>query len=533
MITKSLILIFVAHSGLCVAQVKRSPNIIIFLADDLGYGDLAAYGNTEQESGPLEKMAQEGVRFTQWTSPSFACTPSRSALLTGRYAVRSGVYGNSSRNFTPTSTGGLPASEITIAEVLKPFGYTTGMVGKWHLGINQATSTDGVHLPHNQGFDYVGSNFPFTHSKTCDGEHNVDNGSPGGGKRQGGRRARRRGRSRRQAGRQSGSKLCFRYEGSQIVEQPYSTSNLTQKFVEDAISFVKTNKDNKFFLYVALPQPHPVWFCNSDFCGKSKRGEYGDVLNEMAWAVGKVLDQLKTLGIDKDTLAIFASDHGARQPTCDSTWSNGPFRGGKGTTWEGGIRVPAIAWWPGTLPANTISNTFINHLDIWPTAVKLAGGFNYLTVLKSTGYHIDGQSIPDLMSSISRSTPQRNQMFYYCSDRLMAVRYGNYKVLYRTMGEFATTSGCDNSEKYSCYGDDIVEHNPPIVVDLVKSPGETVAENNYHATTKFIILMASRLVHQHESTKNNIQPSQLDLATNDRLSPCCNPPSCFCSGSSR
>ncbi|XP_077975554.1 arylsulfatase-like [Styela clava] len=323
----------------------RPPNTIIFFADDLGYGDLNLYGNTEQESGAIEQMAQEGMMFTQWTSAAFICTPSRASLLTGRYARRTGVYGNSSLVFAPRDSGGLPDSERTIAEALKYQGYATGMVGKWHLGLNKESNTDGVHLPHNHGFDFVGTNLPLGQSGNC----NINNAAD------------------------DMVKSCFVYSGDTVVEQPINLPDLTQKLVDDAVKFIDANKAKPFFLYFAFPQVHMDYFCNSQFCGKSSRGEYGDNINEMSWAVGEVLNKIKTLEIEQDTIAIFTSDHGALPPLCRTTTSNGIFRSGKGTTWEGGYRVPAVLWWPGTIEPGTTSNNLVNHMDIFTTIINLAG----------------------------------------------------------------------------------------------------------------------------------------------------------------
>ncbi|PIK41306.1 putative arylsulfatase [Apostichopus japonicus] len=279
------------------------PNIIMILADDMGYGDIASYGHPTQEYGPVDVMAENGLRFTQAYSSDSVCSPSRAALLTGRLPVRLGVWGETHRVFLPWLTTGLPRSETTIAEALKMQNYTTGMVGKWHLGINQNTKTDGFHLPTNHGFDFVGHIIPFGGSYSCDNTGRYDN-TPDPTK-------------------------CFLYYRDEIVQQPYYQENLTTLFVNDTVDFIRRNKDGPFFYYFAMMHPHAPLFSSAQFKGSSARGAYGDNINELSWAVGTIIKELEELEIAEDTLVVFMSDHGPHLEYCLDAGDPGIFRADK------------------------------------------------------------------------------------------------------------------------------------------------------------------------------------------------------------
>ncbi|XP_022097906.1 arylsulfatase-like [Acanthaster planci] len=304
------ILVFYAVVVSYMAGALRSPldqpNIIIFLADDFGYGDLSSYGHPTQEFGPIDQMGREGIRFTQWYAPALFCSPSRGAMLTGRYPVRVGLYGDHQQPypvFVSQSSTGLPKEEITIAEALKSCGYATGMVGKWHLGINEFNSTDGNHLPMHHGFDFVGTILPFSNVWRCDLTKrllpSVDRSS------------------------------CFLYYNDTMLQQPFSHHNLTSAMLLDTKAFIYDHQHEPFFFYFSFPHTHSNMFSSTAFRNSSRRGFYGDNINEMSWAVGEMLQLLRDLNLERNTLAIFLSDHGPEREMCKEAGVSGPLKGKK------------------------------------------------------------------------------------------------------------------------------------------------------------------------------------------------------------
>ena len=237
--------------------ISKKPNILLFVADDFGYGDLSVYGHPTQEWGAVDQMAIDGMKFTQFYATSVFCSPSRTAILTGRMPFRIGAYGEKPV-FLPNHSTGLPLQEITIAESLKELGYKTGMVGKWHLGMNKDTYTDQYYFPQNQGFDFVGTFLPFTLEDTCD-EDQIYRFQPKRSK-------------------------CFVYYNRTILQQPIQLDSLSPAMVQDMKAFLYENENNPFFFYFALPQTHIPFFNQPDFRNKSKRGPYGDQVNAASQA---------------------------------------------------------------------------------------------------------------------------------------------------------------------------------------------------------------------------------------------------------
>jgi len=287
---------------------NQKPNIIIILADDLGYGDLSCYGHPTIRTPYLDQMAKEGMRFTQFYVAANVCSSSRAALLTGRLPLRNGMAGEQKVVLFPNSSGGLPASEITIAEALKSAGYSTGIIGKWHLGHLPQ------YLPAKQGFDYF---YGIPYSNDMNSIRNKSN-----------------------------PPLPL-YKDSKVIGENPDQSLSTKNYTEEAINFIKRNKTKPFFLYYANHFPHEPLSVSNDFKGKSKRGLYGDVVAELDWSVGQVLKTLREQKLDKNTLVIFTSDNGPTLQHREAGGSAGLLYEGKKTTYEGGMRVPAIAWWPG------------------------------------------------------------------------------------------------------------------------------------------------------------------------------------------
>jgi len=352
------------------ARPSPKPNIVIILADDLGYGDLRCYGHPRFKTPNLDRMAQEGVRLTQFNTPMPFCAPTRAALLTGRYPFRSGLSTN------PDPDGGaaadaraLPPGEVTLAQILRKAGYATGMVGKWHLGHKSPND-----LPTARGFDeYLG--IPYSNDM----------------------------------------RPVRLLEGKVEVEYPVVQATLTKRYTERALQFIERNRDRPFFLYFAQAMPHKPLAVSEAFYKKSGAGLYGDVLAELDWSVGQVLTRLKDLGLDAQTLVIFTSDNGA--------WyggSTGGLRGMKSTTWEGGFRVPCIARWPGRLPSGTTCASPCVTMDLFPTALAAA------ELAPPQNRVIDGKDLLPLLTGKVREA--HDVIFGQQGPRLATVRDARWKL---------------------------------------------------------------------------------------------------------
>ncbi len=414
------------------------PNIVVIFADDLGYGDLGCFGHPTIRTPNLNRMADEGMRFTQFYSAAPVCTPSRAALLTGRLPIRSGMCSNIRRVLFPDSAKGIPASEITLAEALKSKGYATACVGKWHLGHLPP------YLPTANGFDsYFGIPYSNDMDRTPD--------SPRG----------------REAFRNPKSEYfnvpLMRNE--QIVERPADQTTITGRYTREAIEFIKSHADAPFFLYLAHNLPHVPLFRSPEFAGVSSRGLYGDVVEEIDWGVGDILQTLRTLKLSQRPLVFFTSDNGPWLSYGDRGGSAGLLRDGKGSTWEGGMREPTIAWWPGTVPAGTVSQELGSTMDIFTTSLKLAGAE------LPEDRIIDGVDLRPVL--FGNGSSPRETMFYYRGARLMAVRKGPWKAHYVTKSSYTRKPAeehdppllyhleHDPSEKY-----DVSEHNPAVLAEI-------------------------------------------------------------------
>jgi arylsulfatase A-like enzyme len=359
-----------------VAQQGMKPNIVLVFADDLGYGDLSSYGNTQIHTPHIDRMADEGVMFTQFYAGNSVCSPSRAALLTGRYSIRMPL--DPRGVLFPDSTGGLEPAEITIAELLKEQGYRTALIGKWHLGHLPAF------MPMEQGFDYFYGT-PYSNDMDAPvypGEETPEN-------------------------------PCFRFlpdcrplvplmENGAILEMPAIQETLTQRYTQKALEFIQdaVESGQPFFLYYASNFPHVPLYASEDFLGTSEGGLYGDVVAELDWSVGEILAKVHELGIDDDTLVVFTSDNGpwllwatdaeVPQGGLDSGTAE-PLRHGKSTTFEGGARVPMIARWPGRIPAGRTVHEPAILADLMPTLARLAGG------APPDDREIDGKNIMPLL----------------------------------------------------------------------------------------------------------------------------------------
>jgi uncharacterized sulfatase len=342
------VLIWMVLGMAAAAWAAEKPNIVIILADDLGYGDLGCYGQTKYKTPQLDRMAAEGAKLTHFNCPMAYCAPTRAALLTGRYPFRCGMNRNPAPDGNQPDADALhlPESEITLAQLLKQGGYATGMIGKWHLGHAKPEW-----LPARRGFDeYYG--IPYSNDM----------------------------------------RPVQVLEGGQRVEYPVVQATLTQRYTARALDFIERNLAGPFFLYLAHAMPHKPLAVSEAFYKKSGAGLYGDAVAELDWSVGEVLAKLKTLGLADNTLVMFTSDNGATFGGC-----NGSLRGMKGSTYEGGYRVPCIAWWPRKIPAGHLSAEPAVMMDLFATALNVAG------VVPPKGRVIDGRDILPLFTSDAKS----------------------------------------------------------------------------------------------------------------------------------
>jgi arylsulfatase A-like enzyme len=422
-----LLLVSLALAGPRLLSGADKPNFIIILADDLGYGDLGCYGHPTIRTPHLDRMAAEGMRFTDFYSVAEVCTPSRAALLTGRYPVRSGMAHDQFRVLRNRSTGHLPADEVTLAEALKLAGYATGMVGKWHLGV---WSRNPAGHPRRHGFDFF---FGLPHSNDMDPTTNAPKGAPG---------------------RPDQDPAWWNaplYRNDELVARPADQTQLTRRYTEEAQRFIRDHRERPFFLYFAHTFPHVPLFASAQFRGTSRRGLYGDVVEELDWSVGQILETLRREGLAGNTLVFFTSDNGPWLIMNQQGGSAGLLRDGKGSTWEGGMRVPGLAWWPGRIRAGLVNTNLTCMLDLFPTALKLAGA------APPPDRIIDGF---DMSATLLTGAPgPRRSMMYYRGTRLFAARQDQWKL------HLFTQKGYGQSKPEA--------HDPPLLFDLHTDPGES------------------------------------------------------------
>jgi arylsulfatase A len=414
------------------------PNIVVVLADDMGYGDLSGYGHPSNNTPRLDRMAAEGIRLTTvYAAP--ACTPSRAGLMTGRYPRRSGL----NAVLMPASTNGMPASEVTLAELLKAAGYHTAMVGKWHLG----------HLPGffptEHGFDeYFGliySNDMIRPWVDTDAQRRL-------------------------------------FRGTRELPGDVDMNTLTRRYADEAIHIIDTPRNQPLFLYLAYTMPHVPIGASPAFAGRSAGGRYGDTIEELDAETGRVLDALRARGLDRNTLVIFTSDNGpwaempARMLGTDTVrqtdaGSAGPFRGSKGSTWEGGVRVPMIARWPGRIPAGSHSTELAATMDVYATVAAAAG------VAIPADRPMDTRNLWPLMTG--RGPSARSDYIYFNDGRLEGVRDARWKL--------RAAAGADGTAVYQLF-------------DMVNDPYERFDVAASHAD--IVAAMRTRLrVIEHEIPK--------------------------------
>jgi arylsulfatase A-like enzyme len=372
------------------AQKAKQPNIILVFMDDMGYGDLECYGNPVIRTPHLNQMANDGIRFTSFYAPGPVCTPSRAGLLTGRYPLR-----NAPNNFGPESEKGLPLSEVTIANVLGDAGYETAAIGKWHLGHRSG------YLPTSRGFDsFYG--LPYSNDMIlpwCPWLTDED-------------------------------RLHLYVDSSIVKEVGKNQNELIMDYTNEAMKFIKKEREQPFFLYLAHSMPHLPVSAPQQFKGHSNAGVYGDVIEAVDWTMGEILKVLAEEGLEEETLVIFTSDNGPWHNLPDRmladgvkdwhTGSSGPFRGAKATTYEGGMRVPAIMYWPNTIPAGQVNRDMTSAIDIFPTLARLGKGELPRNTI------LDGNDLLPVMTE--GKAFDRSTLFYSSGKFLEAIRENEWKL---------------------------------------------------------------------------------------------------------
>ncbi|XP_064833086.1 N-acetylgalactosamine-6-sulfatase isoform X1 [Oncorhynchus masou masou] len=475
---------------------KSTPNIIIILMDDMGWGDLGVFGQPSKETPNLDSMAAQGMLFPNFYTANPLCSPSRASLLTGRLPVRNGFYTTNAhaRNaYTPQEiVGGISRDEILLPQILKKKGYVNKIIGKWHLGHRAH------HLPLEHGFDeWFGA--PNCHF----GPYNSSD--------------------RPNVPVYNNSQMVGRYYEEFGIDKKTGESNLTQIYLEEGLDFIfhQNMAQRPFFLYWAADATHAPVYASKPFLGKSQRGRYGDAVMELDYSVGQMLAWLRALGIDKDTFVFFTSDNGAAVMSGPKqSGSNGPFLCGKETTFEGGMREPAIAWWPGHIPAGTVSQQLGTVMDLFSTSLSVAG----LSVPDDR--HIDGL---DLSPVLQNNTLINRPIFYYRGNEMMAVRVGPYKAHYWTWSnsweEFNQgINFCPGQEVAGVTTHTQQEHTmQPLIFHLGRDPGEKYPIS---AVTKEYQDALSRITAVVEKHKKGLVPGVPQLNMCDMAVMNWAPPGC-------
>jgi arylsulfatase A-like enzyme len=396
-------------SGICLLlpyatqlSAAEKPNVVIIFIDDMGYADIGPFGATKQKTPNLDRMAKEGLKLTSFYAAP-VCSVSRAQMMTGCYGARVSVPGV----FGPGNRTGLNPSENTIADLLKKEGYATQCIGKWHLGDQPAF------LPTKQGFDhYLG--IPYSNDM-------------------------------QRVSKETGQRVVPLVRDDKVQEllTDDDQSRIVERYTDEAVKFIRDHKQGPFFLYFPHSAVHTPIHPGESFRGKSSNGRFGDWVEEVDWSVGRVLDTLRELKLDKNTLVVFTSDNGPWLIKGSDGGSALPLRGGKGSTWEGGVREPTIAWWPGRVQAGSVCDVVAGTIDLLPTVVKLAGGVVPAEPI------IDGRDMSGLLFGTSQESP-RDAHYYFSGYNLQAVRQGPWKLTIAPQREVksgATTAASHNEPR--------------------------------------------------------------------------------------
>jgi arylsulfatase A-like enzyme len=429
------------NAGIVIPGADK-PNVILILMDDMGYGDLECYGGFPYHTPNINKLANEGMRFTNFYVSQAVCSASRSSFLTGCYPNRIGLNGA----LSPDAAIALNPEEETIAELLKAKGYKTSMVGKWHLGQKIP------YLPLNYGFDeFFG--LPYSHDYwpvNYDGKPlDTTNGR----------------------GKWPVLKLIEGDERTGSITTLEDAARLTTVYTERAVNFIKKNKNNPFFLYLAHNMPHVPLAVSNKFKNKSGAGLYGDVIEEIDWSVGEILKTLEANSLTKNTIIIFTSDNGPWLTYGDHGGNSGGFREGKGTAWEGGVRVPCIIRWPGQIKGGSICNNIAASMDLLPTVVTISKS-------KMPVKKIDGVNILPLLKQEKNANPRDEIVIYYDRNSLKCIRKGQWKLAFPCVSQtYKKATAIGYGGWPGKYASDSVKL---ALYDLRTDPGETLDVQEYH-----------------------------------------------------
>jgi len=374
----------VGQSAKPLPEDKRKPNMIIVFVDDLGYADIEPFGSKVNRTPELNRMAEEGMRFTDFYVSASICSPSRASLMTGCYPMRVDLHESSFGVFVlcPMDRKGINPSEVTLPEILKSQGYATACIGKWHLGDQEPF------LPTRHGFDYY-YGIPYSNDMGRNPKMAETDGTP----------------------------PLPMMRGDVIIESPTDQRTITRRYTEEAVRFIRDHKDEPFFLYLPHTAVHLPLIMGDRFFGKSKNGLLGDSVEEVDWSTGQLLDTLRDLKLENDTIVIFTSDNGGT-----SLGSNLPFSGGKASYLEGGFRVPCIMWGPGRIPAKRTCGELATTMDLLPTLARMAGAH------EPQDRVIDGRDISPLMLGKPDAKTPHDAFYYYFMSQLKAVRSGKWKL---------------------------------------------------------------------------------------------------------
>jgi len=417
------IIAFVSTTAL-FAQKTKQLNVIIVFTDDQGYQDLGCYGSPNIKTPNIDKMASEGIKYNNFYVSNPKCSPSRASLLTGKIPKNSGVV----KVFFPDRSG-METTQVTIAEVLKKVNYRTACFGKWHLGDIEGQ------LPTDQGFDeYYG--IPYSNDMTIGSQHVfADNVIFNQGytlakakeDQQFVFNDQEAKRLKKKHKKQSRKNFVPIFEGKIIVEYPANQATLTQRYFDRTIDFIKESKDKPFFVYLTPAMPHIPLFASNDFLGKSERGLYGDVIEEIDHHMGQLLSYLKKSGLDKNTMVIYTSDNGPWLKHGDQAGSALPLRDGKFSNYEGGVRVPGVIWYPSEIKGGIVSDDITSTIDILPTLSTMIG-------IDIKDLNVDGKIIPSLVPTAAKNEA-KDVALYSRQYIVSGVRKGDWKLLRKGKGD--------------------------------------------------------------------------------------------------